>query len=557
MNLVFGKKTAKWVIMASFLAIGGVVVTGCSKEKDQIETSTGLEKGKLTISVHGVKEGAGKAHVKSSTAATGASKSSQLVEFEEFDAQLTVGDVVPGVRYVSGASQNGGAALQASASALRAEAVESGVTYKLWLLSADGATVVSSHNLSSGATAAIDVAPGEDYKWVAFSYNNTDDISALDVTASIDLTGDKDVLYASGDISVPANGDGLALPINFERKLSRLAIELNSMGMFAQMSNASLSISGDALQTATLDLASGDLSDFTSYTKEVTLDDLTQVEEPYNDVKYIYVYTANAGASGINVAVSDLEIVIDDNTTRSFSNTANFSFANVTPLAGSSHPLQVNLIESPLTIEGTRWARQNLYYEAGRNPYRFHHTYAHTQARNTFFSFKGEVPDRFGSNGDPCALVYPEDVWKTAAESDYRKLTGFLGVGGKTATYGTSDNRGYAEFDATGTAAPYPSNKLRFNFNGGSTAFSVVNGLVNLTLGSFGTRAEYWSASTGVGSGTIVGLGAWYYHAERAGSQLLGYRVNDDLSLNLLSVTAIGIDILETQMKNIRCVRAD
>jgi hypothetical protein len=126
-----------------------------------------------------------------------------------------------------------------------------------------------------------------------------------------------------------------------------------------------------------------------------------------------------------------------------------------------------------------------------------------------------------------------------------------LGIGGQSPTYGTSNGRGYFEYNASGTAAPYPNNKLHFNFNGGSTSFAVVNGLVQINLGNFGTRAEIWTGSSGIKIGGLLGLGAWYYHGEKG---IFGNN-SADLTANLLNISVIGIDLIETQMKNVRCVR--
>lgn len=154
-------------------------------------------------------------------------------------------------------------------------------------------------------------------------------------------------------------------------------------------------------------------------------------------------------------------------------------------------------------------------------------------------------------NSDPCAQVYPSAVWSQASEADFRKLTWVLGIGGKTPTYGTVNNRGYFEFDATGTTTPYPNNKLHFNFNGGSTSVAFINGAIQFTLGNFGSRVDIWTSSAGLNLGGLAGFGAWYYHGARG---LFGTN-DDDLTASLLNVSANGIDLIETQMKNVRCVR--
>ncbi|MNE05567.1 hypothetical protein D3C80_981360 [compost metagenome] len=147
--------------------------------------------------------------------------------------------------------------------------------------------------------------------------------------------------------------------------------------------------------------------------------------------------------------------------------------------------------------------------------------------------------------------MYPTGVWRQASESDFRKLTGLLGIGGKQTTYGSVNNRGYFEYDASGTAAPYPSNKLHFNFNGGSDSFAFVNGILQINLANYGNRAELWTGTSGINLGGLFGFGAWYYHADRGAFNIH----NDDLTASLLNVSVIGVDLVETQLKNVRCVR--
>lgn len=539
-------KRANWIVATVLLALGGSGLTSCSKESSS-EQVIEVDATKIAVNVTGITD-EGSISTKSSTTPSKA-QTPKIQSYPEFDATLSVDNQLPASPLALATDRRNGKA--SVSNYLQAASMDAGVKYRLFLYKTDG-TLYSSTLLTSGTAGSLTVVPGTTYKWVALSYNNSDDVA--DVTTGsteIALPGGKDILYSTGTIST-GNPAGTAINISFNRKFARLGIELNTMGMFANMETANVSVSGLSVQTATIDLADGSLKTFVDYPQTINFSSFTDINAAYQDAKIAYIYTANDSKSDIKVAVAGLKIKLDDNSSREFTTTANFPFTTVTPVMGQSHRLLVNLIESPLTIENTKWARQNLYYTPGHNGYRFHHTYAHSQARNTYFSFKGTVPDQFGANGEPCGSVYPAGVWRTASEGDYRTLTGLLNIGGKTATYGTVGGNGYSEFTATGTAAPYPSNKLRFNYNGGSTAVGLVNGLVNITLGNFGTQSQYWTATSALGIPGLAGLGAWYYHGQKT---LIGNNVNDDLSANLLTASVIGIDVLETQMKNIRCVR--
>ncbi|WP_433902719.1 hypothetical protein [Sphingobacterium puteale] len=548
---VLYKKQLNWTIASiAFLLVGSGTFSSCSKDKEQIEETAKVEGTKLMLNVSGIDESQS-ISTKGSQAKVAASNSAntKVLEFPEFDAVLQTDNNIP-----FKAAQSLTKAASTSGSSTRAAAIENGVKYRLYLFSQDGTQLISSEQFIAGTQGTIDVTQGTTYKWVALSYNTADDIpNVTSANTIISLPGGKDILYTSGEVSVPTGGSSVNVPINimFNHKFARLGIELNTQGMFANMSGATVAVAG--IKTASIDIASGALSDLVTADHEIPFVDFKDINALYQDAKIAYTYTADPAAvtGGIKVSVSNLALEIDDNSTRQFSATpVNFAF-NITPVLGNSHRLLVNLIESPLTVEGTRWARQNIYYQAGHNPYRFHHTYAHSNARNTYFSFKGLVPDQFGVNSDPCAQVYPTGVWRQASESDFRKLTGVLGIGGKQTTYGSVNNRGYFEYDASGTAAPYPSNKLHFNFNGGSDSFAFVNGILQINLANYGNRAELWTGTSGVNLGGLFGFGAWYYHADRGAFNIH----NDDLTASLLNVSVIGVDLVETQLKNVRCVR--
>jgi len=532
----------------ALLLAGGLFFTGCSKDREQAEEMTDIIGTKLTLKITGIDES-----ITVSTSGTEAktteekSGMTKVLEYPEFDALLSVDNYLP-LRSSAKAASN-----PLLAQSLKAVTIENGVKYRLYLFSQDGSRLISSTLLTSGTQASIDVLKGTTYRWAALSYNTAEDVpDILQESTKIVLPAGKDILYTSGEVVVPTGAGNINVPIDitFKHKFARLAVELNSQGMFANMTGAKVNVTG--IKTATIDVVTGGLSDLVSADQEMPLTVFKDVDPLYQDDKITYVYTADpmAVTGGIKVGVSDLSIRIDDNTIRQFSAPVNFAF-NITPVLGNSHRLLVNLVESPLTIDAVRWARQNLYYQAGHNPYRFHHTYAHSNARNTYFSFKGLVPDQFGINSDPCAQVYPAGIWRQASESDFRKLTGLLGLGGKTPAYGTVNNRGYYEYDAVGVAAPYPNNKLHFNFNGGSTAVSLLNGVVQATFGNYGTRVELWTGSSGLDLGGLAGLGAWYYSGSK---NLLGGN-SADLFASLLNVSIIGVNVIQSQMKNVRCVR--
>lgn len=539
------------------MLIVGIVYFSWSCSKMGSEINNPLEKLSLNVRVVGIDETVRQGN--SGSQARLGFESQTLAptqEFAGFDATVEVDHKLQpkGRRAIlkSGSKNSKGKSLYGAL-------MDPGVKYRLFLYKADN-TFVSSTVLTSDIAATIGVEAGVSYKWYALSYNSSEtpmDIDPLNPSVTtLNMPEGKDILYDAGTFNVPTGPTPINVAINilFNHKVSRIGVELNSMGMFANMTAGTVSISGLTLNTGTFDLSDGTWKSYTPYTATLDWSKFGNVEPAYSDRKIAYFFTAKEDLiSGIGVQLSGLDLAIDDNSTRSFNTLlaatpSVFNF-NVTPQVANDHRLLINLIESPLTIGGKKWARTNLYYVAGHNAYRFHHTYAHTAARNTFFSFKGVVPENFGINGDPCALVYPAGKWIQPSDADFQNV---ITIGDTYTTYGTVGVLGYFEYtNSTGTAAPYPGKNLRFNFNGGSTDVTVLGGVVNVTLGNYGDIAEIWTSSSGLILPLDVALSAWHYN----GRMNITFK-EDVVAAQLLNVKAIGVDVVESPFKNIRCIRA-
>lgn len=558
---------ASRLTMAIMLIFAGAVFTGCSKDKEADVVAPAGDGSKLMVSVVGVADleelsvntkMAGAAL--KSTVKTDDVMPSKMLSMNGFDALMEVErNAIPASKLVIMDKKS-----NTAAAGLRAEAVATGVKYRLFLYKADG-TFVSSTLLTSGSAQPITVETSTTYNWYALSYNNNEDVADIVDRAqpSIKLPVGKDVLYSSGTVTVPdANaGTNTALGIVFKHSLARVGVEINTMGMFADMSKVGIKVSGIAVKTGTLALKTGVLSNLVDTAQTVDYSSFKNVDPAFADAKIAYIYTADTQtASPMTVSVNALELKIDDGSTRVFSTLPTtpsvFTFNNFPRKIGATYTARVNMIESALTRGSVRWARQNIYYVAGHNPYRFHHTYAHVQNQNSFFSFGATLPQTYGRSGDPCTLVYPGNVWRRPTSNELANLTGNAGI---NATYGVVDGKGYFEYNATGTAAPYPGNRLRFNMNGQSVSVSVVENLVNINLGTtHGVQASYWS-STEVLSVPLLGLGAGANSLEgvRTTPILVGSTFNDvTIAPNLLNIDLLNLGVAKTTFKNIRCVRA-
>lgn len=599
MNLSTIKK-ANWIVATVLLATSGMLVTSCSKEKNTaIEQTDEHEGTNLVLSIKGINESDGTVKQASTKEKT---TKLNVKSYSDVDVVSAVDNNVPFKAASSVAvKRNGAGQVAAAGSNLRAAALNDGVTYRLYLFSEDGSQLISSQQFSvAGSVSTINVTPGTTYKWVALSYNNEDAIP--DITAgstSLELPENKDVLYASGNVTVPSTpGADVALPITFDHKFSRIAIELNSMGIFGPMNSGTVSVSGLDLRTGTIDLATGAITAAsTTFTPTIDWNSFTNIDPTYADAKIAYAYTAGTTAlSNVVVSVSDLAIShLDNNTPRTYATAApiNITFS-VTPELGKSHRLLANIVESAITSTGStvKWSRSNLYYVAGHNPYRFFAENKQRSDASSWFAYGAVRPGEFVNStdyADPCALVYPAGLWKQPSHADFDPytssdglLTNILGsitdllIGTKapnstpSPTGSTTGN--YIQYTTTSTDNPAfndQSNKLRFYYNGQITNIDLtllnpntltldLTNILNLLGLSYGREAAYWASDEPNSILGLINLGTWGYISSIKSPLLGGRMATAQGSAELLStVSILGLDVASTTMKNIRCVRAN
>jgi len=507
-----------------------------------------------------------------------------------------------------------------SSGSTKAEVITQSATYKLFLYKKVGTNLVAagSQQFSTTAAGSLAVEKGQEYEWYALSYNNTENLDETpDGTDLIQLDGNKDVLYAKGSFTVPNTAGNVAVPLNitFDHKFARIAIELNTMGMFGPIqtgtNKTTVAVSGLIPQTAKINLKTGALVGHSNTT--APLNDITTYVDAngFGDKRVAYVYTASTAAHNVTVNVTNLTIKLDNNQDRTFTGARPFNFT-FTPGPNKNLRVLVAAMESPLVRDGVSWARSNLYYNGPdnptaatmtHNPYRFFHTNPLTSAdvndpmtKASFFAFKAHLPRTFAVASDalqkdPCALVFPANRWKTPSEADLGTLTntsGLLGnvLGGLTSglgltatPYASFSDGQYIEYDIAGLFNPKPTtgqnaaygtnssglNNLRFPYNGTMVNLAAVNSLITLNLGStHGSNAAFWS-SQGIedtviggvlGSGDLLDLGAWSWAGRNAAILGLFQSPFTSKSAGVLNIGLLGpVNVIQSPFMNVRCVR--
>jgi len=187
------------------------------------------------------------------------------------------------------------------------------------------------------------------------------------------------------------------------------------------------------------------------------------------------------------------------------------------------------------------------------------------------------------SRQDPCAQVYPQGVWRTPTNNDLysisdgqgllSSLLGTVGslLGARDEMEGSEPGDGYAQFEVTTTANQAfdaSSNNLRLYYNGQLSRLGVLpNGFLDLDLtglaallgSSYGNQSHIWTSNAPASILTLVNLGVWGHIASTERQAVLGVPFGTPFvrakRTGELLVSAVGVDVLTSTLKNVRCVR--
>lgn len=571
------------LFIGMMIAFGSVFATGCAKD-DKNDTALPGEGTRVVVSVRGIDEGKSSSlsKLKGAAGAVSTSKSggAGLIESSAFDVLVT--------RPESMASNVGAKpkirAATSSSVGLKAETpMPDGFSYRVFLRK-QGATTLESVALTSGTAGVIPVDKGAIYEWFAVSYNSTtavpdangNDVELTDLTNLLYTKGEFEVADTEGDVVVP-------LAIVFKPRVTRAVVEINTMGMFAPITSAAVSVTGlyaapEAIDVVTGDLIGGDQS------QEIAFSEFIPVPNSDGQRVATTAYLGGNSDEDIAISVTNLEITLDNGEARNFGTaTLTQAFA---PEAGMEQTIVLNFIESPLTHNSVKWSRSNLYYRTDvmpSNPYRFNHVneYSDTVDPNSFFAFRGHLPRKLASaveteQKDPCALVYPAGLWKTpnhmetsVVTSRSGKLVDFLAYVGMPSneggTQGAAIGADYIEFTPPGAgagvnpvygSATSGNNKLRFNYNGIQTNVDITDEAIALDLAeSKGTLSAFWTNQQGTGYWGVPGIAyvnfLGFTHQSLSGSDVAA----GTAGASPLVIDDLGLNVLVSELMNVRCIR--
>src|SRR5690606_16041044 len=132
-----------------------------------------------------------------------------------------------------------------------------------------------------------------------------------------------------------------SIGILFNHAFSRIGIELNTIGVFGEITgNPLVSVTGLELATGSINLLDGSITAGANYTPTLSYLDFENVDPAFNDAKIAYVYTASTAEQTFSVSVQNLTIQHADG------NLARTYFATAAPFRSEEHTSELQSREN-------------------------------------------------------------------------------------------------------------------------------------------------------------------------------------------------------------------
>lgn len=413
-----------------------------------------------------------------------------------------------------------------------------GTKYRLLIYDAASNTLIKNVDATSGTNPNIQVDAGKQYKWYIISTNDNSTPSVNTSTGIVSAASlaNKDVLWNQGVIDAQYGQNNMSIVL--KRNTARIQLDLDTRGMFGTINN-----------TTSVEVGTGTGSAFSSIIKTGDLNVLTGQYSNLQNVSAVtggnMINKAGAGgaagatktatfytvssisvpANNLRIRLNQLDLNMDDNSTRSFSNSiVPYSNIPVTPALGNRYTLNVRLIESGVRLKGLLWARTNLIYSSQADKYRFRpdNEYSQPDKDTEYWNWMAATPTGASSdNTDACSKVYPEGMWRMPTSTEFSNLGQ---PDDKKENYGLFLGANFSavyNLDAgnnLNTSFPTNSQKLFLSFYGyrSSPGFlggtSVTDSPGGIFLGALGGGGAYYWSST---SANTNNANYWYMSYSR------------------------------------------
>ncbi|WP_159634649.1 hypothetical protein [Sphingobacterium composti Ten et al. 2007 non Yoo et al. 2007] len=272
---------------------------------------------------------------------------------------------------------------------------------------------VAHKDLIRGATyntTAFNIFKGRTYKWVAYSYNTTADITDAIGTnnVSIQTPVDKDLLYANSttDIFFPldntTNVPEARVNIRFKHRLARVAITVKGNEFPAVLENFNVQLAPSSqsyFKSGTLNLVNNSISNIASQ----SVSSLPFVSINADSARVANMYTADftTPLSDITIRVNSVRLRdIFTYPTGTYPTITNRDFvisakSSIIPQAGVSYAPALNILNTDGAKFGNLiWARGNLTYNPTTGKYSIRKSpyTATTSAENDYWLYNSLTP---------------------------------------------------------------------------------------------------------------------------------------------------------------------
>src|SRR5690606_29706422 len=306
-------KSVNWMVAMALLALPGALVTSCSKESSPTE-NVEPKSDQLVISVKGINNQKASAPLRQGLPSKGKAQAAKVVptvhEFGDVDMAVSVGNDLPVKSSVNFASRKGGVAGLRADVPETAVAMEEGLKYVVYIY--EGTTFVKSIELAAGTAGTIEgLNPEGQYTWVALSYSSKGNVPDLDVPdlepgTDVELPLNQDVLYATGTVDLSTAS---TIEILFDHVYSRIGIELNTIGVFGEITGTpQISVTDLNVAAGSLNLLDGSLTPGATIAATLSWEDFQRIDPAYGDQMIAYVYTAPLAEQAATLNIQNLSI---------------------------------------------------------------------------------------------------------------------------------------------------------------------------------------------------------------------------------------------------------
>ena len=373
--------------------------------------------------------------------------------------------------------------------------LDNGVKYRIVLYKTNGSGVATTYAGQQEGTIgsnyiSIGANRNTQYRWYAYTYNNTSPIDTFVIAngtvpvkpSANSITKRQDFAYATGLITTSnvVNGLNSIQNIVLTRKTARYVVEVNSRGMFAPVTYASLRIKDNAgfmkgnfrlSDSAYLNLTNVQTTDqvynhnSSAYVVPVGTDTVPELNWKK---RYTFYSPVNSISKPLTISIDTMRITskrlrdtdgaaID--VVRTFTNNE-FAFNSFIAQPGKSYFVSIKLVESAIPMGSARWARGNTWrvHEGPLRPdgfwdYRIRYdnplyqTVAGVPTTDYFTNDIYEVAN--GKN--ICEMIYPEDTWTLPTRAHFNS---FLNI---PQSVGVQNNGWYLYMTPTTPVLGYPA----------------------------------------------------------------------------------------------------